>query len=936
MNRELLTFLRPFKRPDNSLSPTHTSVFPPYGSFNIEGQKLDDFINLYCDLLHNSASPNCAVSKDSNNFISGIAEMSEKNSTSVIVDVDLKVKIEEKMNLEKKLYDDRHILKIIQIYQQAITEIVDNVQPHHLYAIVLEKTKPKILDKEHLKNGFHIHFFNTYFSMADYDVYLAPKILKLVEEANVFGDIKLVQTEKAMDVGVVKAPILLYGSRKGIDLESYKVTKVYDDKLQLSDLDTLLQKSNYKYLRFDGTELKIDTHKPSSYYLPRILSAKTLGRSLVKIKTGTICELKAKPLKTIIMQRKREGAKTTYSRKDILKNIDTARKLLPLLHSSRADHYKSWMEVGLVLYSIGEGSEEAFNLWNLFSQKTSRGNYKETECRRFWSTMKKYNYSLGSLKYFAETDSPKEYQDFQLSQITNNIKGIRNSNVYIAEILYELYGNKFICADIKKKIWYHYENHSWNITQYGRKLHLKLSSLRKTLSKYLSGLSEGKSCKLDLQKNSDDDEESEDEEEPADEEEIKKIRKKIIGILTNLEKTSFCNNVMTECALLFSKDENKIEFNNNPKYIGFQNGVYDFEEGRFRPGRPEDYITYKVDYNYEEFDEDSEQWISLENCLIKTFTDPELRRYFLEYCSDLLVGGNYRKIMMVWTADGNNAKSATVKLLEYVFGPYICKIPTGVITNKRGDAAAASPQLARTKGKRITIAQEPDKKETINVGMVKEMTGNDSMYLRGLYEEGDEIQLLFKLILISNALPRVPTGDQAFWDRIRVLPFESKFVDPELCPETFEEQLKKKVFPKDPEFYNKVKELRVIFMFRLIKVWHEVQKNGYMPEPLKVKNETKQYMDNNDYVLQFINSQLVHDGKTVLHFRDVYHAYMDWLKETTDSKSRPSEDEKQIKENFKAKWGEPENNCWKGYKLKTLEDEEKEGNVLVPQTKIFD
>ena len=49
--------------------------------------------------------------------------------------------------------------------------------------------------------------------------------------------------------------------------------------------------------------------------------------------------------------------------------------------------------------------------------------------------------------------------------------------------------------------------------------------------------------------------------------------------------------------------------------------------------------------------------------------------------------------------------------------------------------------MAVTKGKRLAVMQEPDVNETLNVGQMKEITGNDKIQARGLYKEPFEFVL---------------------------------------------------------------------------------------------------------------------------------------------------------------------------------------------------
>ena len=85
--------------------------------------------------------------------------------------------------------------------------------------------------------------------------------------------------------------------------------------------------------------------------------------------------------------------------------------------------------------------------------------------------------------------------------------------------------------------------------------------------------------------------------------------------------------------------------------------------------------------------------------------------------------------------------------------------------------------MAITKGKRLAVMQEPDVNETLNVGEMKEVTGNDTIQARGLYKEPFEFVPQFKLLMMCNDLPNIPSNDDGTWRRLEAVQFISRFVN---------------------------------------------------------------------------------------------------------------------------------------------------------------
>ncbi|CAO3620974.1 unnamed protein product [Cunninghamella echinulata] len=123
---------------------------------------------------------------------------------------------------------------------------------------------------------------------------------------------------------------------------------------------------------------------------------------------------------------------------------------------------------------------------------------------------------------------------------------------------------------------------------------------------------------------------------------------------------------------------------------------------------------------------------------------------------------------MVWSGTGNN---------ELALNEYAVKLPTSLITGKRTDSGSATPDMAMLEKRLVAFLQEPSASERINIGMVKELTGNDTVYVRSLYEKGRNIEILAKMIYVVNATDRLAEMEKAVWNRIVVIPFVTTFVD---------------------------------------------------------------------------------------------------------------------------------------------------------------
>lgn len=100
------------------------------------------------------------------------------------------------------------------------------------------------------------------------------------------------------------------------------------------------------------------------------------------------------------------------------------------------------------------------------------------------------------------------------------------------------------------------------------------------------------------------------------------------------------------------------------------------------------------------------------------------------------------------------------------------------------NAESATPHLIRARTSLIGITQEPDGGVLNTTGIMKELTGGDNIYVRRLYKESEEVYMKTQFIIQTNKTFFVDDTDPAVWSRIRVIKFESHFIDKNEIDET--------------------------------------------------------------------------------------------------------------------------------------------------------
>jgi P4 family phage/plasmid primase-like protien len=892
---------------------THVSLIQPKGKFQFNRQTLEEFWEAYCNYIEGSVQTDKGI-VESDTCIIGIAEKPNQY-LPVLVDVDLCVRaddfsqIEESGEMGVHLYTDEQLRFIAETYQSILRKIVDNFSEEDLTCVVLEKDIYQITRNEitYLKNGFHLHFPYIFLNKIDQETQIIPRIKQALKEANLFNNLGIEDSGNVIDSQCCKVPWLLYGSRKdGPEHKPYKVTKVFDGNLNIISLE----KGFKKYQIFDQREQLIDIKGKVKYYLPRILSITTYNRAIKEIKAGTVSPLKEK------LKRERKSS-NTHNKLGLEDTLKIGKRLLPMVSDFRANDRNEWMNIGWILYNETEGHPDALDLWCEFSSRCEE-KYDENVCIHTWERMTKGDLSMGTLRYYASVDNPAEYKKFKEEQSKKYIDlSLEGSHNDIAKALLAEYGEQFVCASYSGKTWFQFKGHIWEEIEEGIFLREKISGnfvnkYYETVKIHYTTMQENKDKSVEVMLTA----------------KIKQTQK----MIQSLKNSSFKTNVMKECAETFYNPRFKEKLDADPYLIAFKNGVYDLKLNIFRPGRPEDYLSKNMPINYINFSEDDEKVQDVHSFLEQVFPDKSLRKYFLDVSSDIFVGGNHEKIVLFWTGDGDNGKSVTQSLFEKMLGKLTIKLNTNIITGKKPSAGSTFAELARSGGGvRQAVMEEPDGDEAINVGVFKNLSGNDSFYARDLFEKGKdtrEIIPLFKLIFICNKLPRIKYADKAVWNRVRVIPFESTFCRPEgssPAPDSYEEQLRQKRFPMDKQFGKKIPSLLEPLAWVLLQ--HRLKITSRV-EPDKVRAATEIYRKQNDIYRQFIEESITEDPIKYMSLTELYNLFKEWFKDSLPGHSLPNKNE--IEEYFCKLWGTTEaGKKWKGYRQRTLQDDLADGNAVM-------
>lgn len=914
MDRKIMKILDENKTKDKAVC-NFVCCYKPFGIYYLDVTKMPEFMSTYSQILYEN--------KDSQLFI---AEM-PKHYSMFVIDVDLACPLDGKDTKEKTpLYTAEHLTKFIKICQDTLKKTLINYNENKLSCVLLEK-EPYV-SKTTYKSGFHLAFPYVFIKKTDLDFSIYPIVASMMEEQKLFSDIG--KDSKVLDFnrsGVYKkpSPWLLYGSMKNPDTGKYKVTKVFGHDCKQMDTKTYF--SNYKI--YDGKE-EIKYTKSIEYYYPYIFLVNPYGRDVSDVRSDTIL--------TDIKITKVDEKTKQYKEYNIEESLEFAKELVSIMNDTTAEPREEWISVGFALYNMFHSSayNDGLNLWLMFSQKCKE-KYDRNSCIRQWKTFTKGTYGIQTLRHFAKRDNPHKYVELtakRSSKILESSINLKTSHFRIAKIIYEMYSEIYVCADVDPDIWYKFENHHWTLMAGALDLGTRITGdISRLISTQLAKLYTDKANN------------------PADGD-LSEIIDAKIKFLTNIqskiEDYNFKKNVIKEARALFYQENFTDKLGRNKYLIGFKNGVYDFKEYVLRDGRPDDYISLQMPIAYRVVADDDPDMLQLHDFFMKVHPDANIRKYFLDRICEFFIGGNARKIVDIWSGLGNNAKTVMIGMLQNMFGPYCIECPANILTSSPPKPGAPFPELARAgNGARLMICQEPANTEEFNTGTLKKLSGNDVFWVRGMYQKnGVEIHPMFKIVLLCNKLPRLDSNDPAVWNRIRVIPYEAEFCDKSKCPESLEQQYKEKKFVKDENFSDKIVDLiepLAYFLLERLKARYKGMKNEVLiEEPAKVLEATNNYRESNDIFAHYIRERIItfdefknkHQNLSdedikriqkefIIRNDDLYIDYRFWHKSSgMQGKCQPKDE---LILYFTARYG---NNMNKDRRIRTQKDDEDDGLVV--------
>jgi putative DNA primase/helicase len=293
----------------------------------------------------------------------------------------------------------------------------------------------------------------------------------------------------------------------------------------------------------------------------------------------------------------------------------------------------------------------------------------------------------------------------------------------------------------------------------------------------------------------------------------------------------------------------------HPMLLTVQNGTLDLTNGELRPHDRADLITRLAPVPYVR-EAECPVWDRFMNTI--TGGDHELRAYLGRLEGATLIGRGTDQKLFFLHGPGDNGKTTFVETSRRILGDYAAQAQMSTFV--AGGRQSVRNDIARLADRRLVTATEGDETQRLDEGLVKQLTGDDTITARYLYREHEEFRPTFTLMIVTNHLPEIRGSDRAIWRRIEVVPFAV------IIPED----------ERDDELPDRLREELPGILAWMVRACLEYQRTG-LDRPAVVLERSRAYREDQDHVGRFLQDCCLTGDGLSIRGADLYMSYRAWV-----------------------------------------------------------
>jgi putative DNA primase/helicase len=297
------------------------------------------------------------------------------------------------------------------------------------------------------------------------------------------------------------------------------------------------------------------------------------------------------------------------------------------------------------------------------------------------------------------------------------------------------------------------------------------------------------------------------------------------------------------------------QFDKDPWLLNCPNGTLDLRSGRLQPHIRDNLILKTTSVNYDP-GASCPLW---DTFLLRIFNnDITLIEYVQSLVGYSCVGVTEHNILVFLSGEGNNGKSTFLETVADTLGEYARTCDPDLLVENRF-ASDQKYYLADLFGMRFVYTSEIKDGSKLAEGMVKRITGGDTIKARHPYGHPFDFRPTHTVWLAANQAPDIRGRDTGIWRRIKRIPFDIRIPDNEI-----DTKLKEKLMPERPGILR--------WIVDGVARWC---RSG-LPEPMAVVEAIEEYKEDTDVYGTYFKEFCSHGSKLECTFAEIYNDFKMW------------------------------------------------------------
>lgn len=761
--------------------------------------------------------------------------------------------------------------------------------------IIVKKTLVYKEDKKLYKNGFHVIIPNIKLAR-ETKKFIFNKILEDVEFKNYFKEAFNNTLKDAFDEHSSSVPVYFLNNCKESSIEPYYLHRIITVECKSKSDIRVATTNNDDYKKLNLIQMFSLT-----------FDVPTIKKKYYKLDEPYHSQIIRRVEQQFNFEKKKDESLITFNKYNCYaeENLDYYKKiLLDILNVERAIDRNQWRNVIYATANINEAMRPAFKeLARLFSMRCE-DKYDETSFENLWDNAianeSNNKLTFSSIIYWAKEDNRDKFDKLLNKDIRTTIENdvfsrenrLLNGSLYqyhFAYYIFHIFKQKFV-YDVddsgKHGSWYEFvlENDEHVKGQvYKWRKEAKPDNLILYLSNRLPEIISDVIIKA--------------------EERLKNCTDKVImdyiqSRCKNLKKSgqglwkSDCKaGILKESEAFFRRRGFADKLDTCDNIMGVNNGVLELSSS---PRLIEGYHDYPIslysEVKYKPFNKNEKYSKRLIDVLLSLFPENELDsfHYLMYYLASSLDGKAKESMVLILTGNGSNGKSTLAELIKTVLGKYASKVSMSVLTEQnRQSSSGANEQLMAFKKARLAFYSETNKSEKINCAIIKELTSQESISGRGIFEKQTNFRPMCNHLVTTNYEPCIRTTDNGIWRRIYKYEFKMTFT---MTPDTENkfEKMADATIAKEFAFNDKIKEA---FLGLLVEYYRDLHTNhnGQLSNIAcpTIKKESMIYRNNEDILNRFICENVIYSPDSESSMNEIIENYELWINENIGKNSAP-------------------------------------------------